>query len=285
MGANMKKLLVLLAFLPVGGLLKAQRTHINIFAGAANYQGELLFGVQSSKRFTLSQAKFAGGLGIEYELTSRLSLKGALTLAKIAADDKRSAIDPSRNLNFTSPITDGFVGVQYYITDPMVHLVNPYVFAGITVFRFNPYTSDSIGEKVFLQPLSTEGQGFVAGREPYKLTQFALPFGGGLKFALTDDLRIGFEVGFRKTFTDYLDDVSTSYVDQDLLRANRGQRAVDLAFRGDELKTGATYPAAGTERGIPRFKDWYYFTGISASVRLRSGEQRISRGRLGCPKI
>ncbi|WP_165958072.1 DUF6089 family protein [Segetibacter sp. 3557_3] len=281
----MKKLLLSLAFLPVGGLVKAQRTHINIFAGAANYQGELLFGVQSSKRFTLSQAKFAAGLGVEYELSNHLSLKGAITLGKIGADDKRSAIDPSRNLNFTSSITDAFAGVQYYITDPMEHLVNPYVFAGLTVFRFNPYTSDSISKKIFLQPLSTEGQGFVSGREPYKLTQLALPFGGGLKFSLTDDLRIGFEVGFRKTFTDYLDDVSTTYVDEDLLRANRGQRAVDLAFRGDELKTGATYPAAGTERGIARFKDWYYFTGISASVRLSSGEQRISRGRLGCPKI
>jgi hypothetical protein len=59
--------------------------------------------------------------------------------------------------------------------------------------------------------LSTEGQGIYPDKKPYSLWQPTIPFGGGVKFAITENLRIGFEIGLRKLFTDYLDDVSTSY--------------------------------------------------------------------------
>lgn len=85
---------------------------------------------------------------------------------------------------------------------------------------------------------------------------------------------MGVEFGVRKLFTDYLDDVSTTYVDQNLLLLNRGAKAVELAFRGGELKNGATYPADGTQRGGNKAKDWYYFTGITASFRI-GGSDRV----------
>ncbi len=95
-------------------------------------------------------------------------------------------------------------------------------------------------------------------------------------------------MGFRKTFTDYLDDVSSTYADEALLLANNGQRAVDLAFRTDELK-GSTiaYPAANTQRGNSDFKDWYYFAGVGVSFRLspvfNTGGNRSGGNNLGCP--
>ena len=117
----------------------------------------------------------------------------------------------------------------------------------------------------------------------YALTQFAIPFGGGLKFAVTENLRFGIELGFRKLFTDYLDDVSTNYVDSATLLNARGPVAVELAYRGDEVG-GGNYPTAGRQRGSPKFKDWYYLTGIRISYVINKGRGRKGNA-LGCPSL
>ncbi|HUS03633.1 MAG TPA: hypothetical protein VMY77_17955, partial [Chitinophagaceae bacterium] len=171
--------------------------------------------------------------------------------------------------------------------DPYEHKVIPYVFAGIGYFHFNPYTEVTPGNKIFLKPLSTEGQGFVSGQEPYNLSQFSIPFGGGIKLSLSDDVRVGVELSLRKTFTDYLDDVSTMYIDDNILLANRGQQAVDLAYRGDDVGSGP-YPAEGTPRGTLAAKDWYYFTGVTLSFRLGAGGgggRGGRRSKVGCPAV
>lgn len=265
----------------------AQKIHIDLFAGIANYKGDLQYNPKPGKQISFKQPEFAAGAGIEYELSEKFVLRMAITSGKIHADDKKQPGQEQRNLNFTSPIFDVMLGVQYYILDPYLHLVTPYVFAGAAYFHFNPYTYTASGEKVFLQPLSTEGEGFVTGRKPYNLSQMSIPFGGGIKFSLSENVRVGLEISLRKTFTDYLDDVSTTYVDENLLLANRGQQAVDLAYRGDEVNAGP-YPAAGTPRGTLAGKDWYYFTGVTASFRLGNGNGGRGRGfgkksKYGCP--
>jgi len=93
----------------------------------------------------------------------------------------------------------------------------------------------------------------------------------------------------RKTFTDYIDDVSKTYVDQAILGAARGPRAVDLAFRSDELKDNTlSYPSEFTVRGGEKFKDWYYFSGITLSIGLTNADGRlfgkkVRRGSIDCP--
>lgn len=158
---------------------------------------------------------------------------------------------------------------------------------GVAVFHFDPYTFDSSGNKYYLKLLSTEGEGFVEGKPDYKLTQFSIPFGAGVKLSLTDNFNVGLEMGFRKTFTDYLDDVSTTYVDESLLLSNRGAKAVELAYRGDELKDGnPNYPPAGAKRGNSLQKDWYYFTGVTFSFRLNNNNSHRSDKKLreySCP--
>jgi len=291
--SSLKKLSCLLTLLTTIYMgANSQKLHLNLFAGIANYKGDLQYNPNSGKQFTLRQPKMAVGLGAEYEITDKIFLRGGLTIGKITADDKkgRDSSQLPRNLNFTSSITDGMLGVGYYITNPNTHFINPYVFAGIAYYHFNPYTYDTSNrnEKIYLKPLSTEGQGFVAGKEDYKLSQFSIPFGGGLKFSLTDNFRVGIEVSMRKTFNDYLDDVSGSYVDEALLLTNRGPQAVELAYRGDELKTGSTtYPAGGSSRGTTITSDWYYFTGLTLSYRLGNGsgggEGGGKKNKLGCP--
>jgi opacity protein-like surface antigen len=271
-------IVALLAALPFGG--KTQRLSATIFAGTSNYQGDL-----QPRRFTFNQSHFAIGAGVLYELTEKLYARANFTYGTLTGDDKKNNLNSIRNLNFTSRVLDIHLGGEYHFFSLYERSITPYVFAGISYFHFNPKAIDSNGNKIALKPLSTEGQGFYQGRKAYNLNQFAIPFGGGLKMALNEKIRVGVELGLRKTFTDYIDDVSTTYVDRNLLLANRGLQAVDLAFRGDELKSGLTYPADGTQRGGAKFKDWYYFTVVQISCLLGTGTGGRSGGKnkTGCP--
>lgn len=275
------RLLFVSSLLLISTVLSAQKLWVDAYVGATNYQGDL-----QDKRYTFNQAHLAGGAGITYDITDHFSARVHLLFGKLSADDKYSR-NRNRNLNFSSSIFEAQAALQYYIFPLNSRSLNPYAFAGVAVFHFNPYTFDTSGVKYFLKPLSTEGQGFAPGRKPYSLTQFAIPFGGGIKLSLTDNLNVGLEIGLRKTFTDYIDDVSTTYVDQTLLFTERGATAVELAYRGDELKTGNPYPPANTVRGGSKYKDLYYFSGLTLSFRLGNGGVGASSrsGKFAdCPK-
>lgn len=277
----MRNIFIILLVTVAAVSAKAQKIHISAFGGFSNYQGDL-----QDKRFTLNQSHAAFGAGLLYEISDKFSVRGNVTFGKVSGDDKYNAKNAVRNLSFSSPVTDIHLGLEYFIIDPYAHRLSPYVFAGISRFSFNPSATDTNGLKVFLEPLSTEGQGFYQGRKKYKLSQFSIPFGGGVKFSLSDNIRVGLEVGLRKTNTDYLDDVSTTYVDQAVLFAYKGAPTVELAFRGDELKTGLPYPADGAQRGSPKSKDWYYFSGLTLSFRLNGNNNGMRGGgktKTGCP--
>ncbi len=259
----------------------SQNLNITAFAGFSNYQGDL-----QDKRFTLNQSYGAFGAGILYDVTDKFAVRANITFGKVGGDDKQNIKNSTRNLNFSTGLTDIHLGLEYSLLSLNDRTLSPYVFAGISYFKFNPYSNDTLGRKVFLQPLSTEGQGFYQNRQKYKLNQFAIPFGGGVKIALSENVRLGAEIGLRKTNTDYLDDVSTTFVDEALLFANRGQLAVEMAFRGDELKTGLNYPTDGSQRGGAKSKDWYYFSGINLIVRLNGnggGGASGNKFKTGCP--
>jgi hypothetical protein len=126
------------------------------------------------------------------------------------------------------------------------------------------------GNKIFLQPLSTEGQGLsqFPEQKSYKLTQIALGFGFGARYAINDNMNIGVEMLQRKTFTDYLDDVSSIYVDRNVLLQAKGAKAVEMAYRGDEITGGLPYPNHGEQRGTPSEMDWYYFFGVNFEIKF-----------------
>ena len=273
----MKHLFCLLLFSNIFLTCISQNLHLNLSVGAANYYGDL-----QSKRYTFKQAKAALGIGLSYELSDKLVARAGFTFAKVTGDDKLNPQTQVRNLNFTSSIAEVQIGAEYYLLNPYENSIAPYVFAGIAAFRFNPYTIDTSGTKFYLQPLSTEGQGFYQNRKPYNLSQFALPFGAGAKLALSENISVGIEVGLRKLFTDYLDDVSTTYIDPNLLITNRGPKSFELAFRENELKTLNTYPL-GDIRGGQKYKDWYYFTMFTASFRLGNADKNGGKSKVGCP--
>lgn len=268
----------------------SQNFHLGLFAGISNYQGDL-----TDKIYVKNSSKAAAGINLQYEISERVSLRGGFIYGKITGNDdfNTKTYLRERNLDFTSSIAEISVVGEFSIFNLNNIRWSPYLFGGIALFHFNPYTHGPEHEKIYLKPLSTEGQGLEGYPEsrPYSLTQVSIPFGGGIKYALNDNIRIGAEIGIRKTFTDYLDDVSTNYVDQSDLQEQRGQIAVDYAYRGDEVANGnPAYPLKGDQRGGAEQKDLYYFSGLTLSFRLGSGygstfAGKNSRNRLGCPTV
>jgi len=268
----------------------AQRVFIGVAGGLSNYNGDLL-----DKLYHKKLTNGFIGLTVHYELQDQILLRGAYNFARVDGSDIYSEKEDlrMRNLHFESAISEFSIVGEYYLFNLYERRFSPYGFVGLGIFHFDPYTYDSAGTKIFLKPLSTEGQGIYPDKKPYSLWQPTIPFGGGVKFAISENLRIGFEIGIRKTFTDYLDDVSTSYPDQNDLLAARGQTAVDFSYRSDEVPGGnAAFPTKATQRGGAEQKDMYYFTGLNIMFRPSFGGGGSSRnrgfgkkGKYGCPTV
>lgn len=284
----MRPLILLLWAFVFPFAIHAQKLHATLFGGFANYYGDL-----QNKSFTLDQANGAFGIGAKYDLTDKIAVRSGIVFGKLSATDaKNKSALHFRNLSFQSRIFEFNALGEYTFFDMTDRKLSPYVFGGLALFHFNPYTYDTLGNKFFLKPLSTEGQGLsqYPDRKPYKLTQFAIPLGAGIKFRMTDNVVLSYEFGLRKTFTDYLDDVSKTYVSQANLLAAKGQTAVDLSYRGDELKNGdLNYPAEFEQRGGEKFKDWYYFSGVTVAIGINTSGGGLfrspSKRQLDCPRF
>ena len=252
--------------------LKAQegdflrRSEVTLSAGMMNYIGDL----NNQSAFGTPHEAFAAGL--RCRLDSRLAVRVEASRGRVSSDDYLTW----RNLSFRSDITEAAVLAEFnfwnYGLGATDHNWVFYLFGGVGAFHFNPmalYTaSDGHQEWVPLQPLRTEGQGSLEypNRRPYQLTQLVLPFGIGIKGRVNKSLTYSIEYGFRKTWTDYLDDVSTTYVGSDLLVRNctEGQLAAALADRS------ATPNAIGIKRGDDSLDDWYASLRFSLGIRLET---------------
>jgi len=270
----------------------AQDRSIGVLVGASNYTGDLQY-----RRYTFLEAHPALGIFYDQEIHPHFAARGMFSYATISGDDRygKDSTTILRNLSFQSHILELQVNMRYQLWDLHEKPLTPYVFAGIALFHFNPTALDTNGQRVALRPLSTEGEGLAAypDRKPYALTQLAIPFGGGLLWAVSPSVRLGIEIGLRKTFTDYLDDVSKTYVDQNTLLTAKGPLAVRMAYRTNQLPGHQSdpYPPAGTPRG-GKYKDWYYYTALTLSVRLphkfrsmRDMQKNFGQSGVPCPPM
>lgn len=213
-------------------------------------------------------AHLAGGLVYRYNVHSRMSLRANLTYGRLSADDATSSepIDQARGLNFYTDIFELAAGVEFnYFPFQLGHdryKGTAYLLAEIGVFRMNPKTVYN-GSEVALNGLGTEGQGTsLNGKGAYSLTQLCIPIGVGAKLSLGSRVGLTCEIGLRKTFTDYIDDVGAdTYVDPAVLAAENGPLAAELSNRsGDPFG----------RRGNSATKDWYVFAGAMLTFRLGS---------------
>lgn len=240
--------------------LSAQHFEVGIQAGVSGYDGELSPGSLGDRFQTISPA--VGVFG-RYNFNDFFAARLAINYGTVSGDDALS--NNPRNLNFESYILEtavigewNILGYQPY---NLYRVFSPYLFAGVGFFNFNP-TTEYQGETVELQPLGTEGQRLNGRPAEYGLTQLAVPFGLGFKVALNDLWNVGIEAGARYTVTDYIDDVSTTYVSYDDLLNARGQVAADLSNR-----SGLSLSESDL-RGNPDDNDWYYFVGIFLSYNF-----------------
>src|ERR1700761_277763 len=240
----MKKFLLAGLLFP---LLTQAQWNVNLYGGFSNYFGDL-----QERPYTTNQANGSFGAGLQYDLNGHFSVLSNLTYGRVSAADgySKQANLRARNLNFETKIGEWNLLLEYNLLDLRSHRLTPYAFAGVAVYHFNPYSYDTLGHKTYLRPLSTEGEGLsqYPGRKPYALTQMAIPFGGGIKFRISDRVVLAYEIGLRKLFTDYLDDVSNTYVSEAALLAAKGSTAVEMAYRGNEIKGGGGYPPDGEVR-------------------------------------
>ncbi|MCR4660349.1 MAG: DUF6089 family protein [Bacteroidales bacterium] len=268
------RILILIALLaPVAAMPQGflGRSEIVFAAGGMNYTGDL------NNQSLFGRPNLAASVGLRYHLNNRLATTAMAAYGHIEGGNP-DAIE-LRNLSFRSPVAELTLRIEFnffaYGTGATDRLWTPFIFAGLGAFHFNPRTSypDQDGNPVWvdLQPLGTEGQNLpsYSDRVRYTLTQMCLPFGLGVRMKLSRHVSVSAEYGLRATWTDYLDDVSTTYVGSAALSAGSpdGGLAARLADRSGEVRAGYVN-APGIKRGDDSLCDWYQLFTLTFSVNL-----------------
>ena len=245
----------------------AQVLTIHAGGGMMNYGGDL-----QDKLFTFNQSHGTFLIGLGYRFNDNISVSLNYNAGKLSASDRESNVENARrNLSFYSNISEGSLILQYNMNKILVGAkITPFITAGISYFHYDPYTYTAEAQKVYLHPLSTEGQGLAQypERKPYKLDQFAIPLGGGIAYALSDNITRSSEVSCRLLSTDYLDVLSSLfYADTDILRSEVGDLAAKMSFRSDETDNPLTFDSK-VKRGNPERKDVFYSCIIKLTFSL-----------------
>jgi hypothetical protein len=248
---------------------------VGVQLNASNYFGDLNPG------YSFKQTRGGGGLIYRYNFTNRMAARIGLNYGNIAASDAKLSGDrpyqSARNLDFRSNIFEMAATFEINFFDwkfgsgenPRDARKNwtPYFFAGGSFFSFNSYTFYE-GSRYNLEPVGTEGQKDPNSINPngakgYSRFVFAIPFGGGLKFMLSKQWVMQVEIASRRTFTDYIDDISGVYPDASQIGyfVNGVDMAEILYDRSPELGIiPIGYP--GKQRGTSKDKDRFNFYSI-----------------------
>ncbi|HEX7415547.1 MAG TPA: DUF6089 family protein [Bacteroidia bacterium] len=237
--------------------------------------------------YNFNSTRFNINAGIRYKRISPFGFKAMLTYAMVSGSDALTdnVIRHNRNLNFRSPIVElSFQGEYYFINEKRKNLYSigglkskkkkkkfaPYIFAGVGVFFYNP-KEELAGKWYGLRKYHVEGQGLPGGPKQYNDVSVCIPVGLGFKYVVNKRWSIGAEFGVRKTFTDYIDGVSTRYYDKAKLLQAYGATAVALADPSLGIIKGATNPSVdgtGAQRGNPKYKDSYMFFTINVGYKF-----------------
>ena len=262
------------------------------------------------KDVDLPLTKISKGIYANYYPAEWLGVRVAGNLGSLQGDDAqtpdkggREKSRLKRNLKFESKLAEAYAALEIYPTVPfekyggLTHKIRPYVLAGAGIFHFNPkgeyINPDGSTKMVALQPLHLEGQGFpqYPDRKNYSLTQKELVMGGGIKYYLSETFYVGFEILHRKTFTDYIDDVSTNYIDPAYFDANlpadKAIMARQLYFRENIYNPSVSRVTIDEQRGDPKQNDAFFSSILRIGWRLNGANSPSSRARrqLKCPSF
>ena len=302
----MKKTVLLFALLFTTIVVNAQawktvRHEISFGVGASNFLGDLGgakgIGTHGIKDLKLRMTRPTIMGTYKYMLNPYLSAKGSLIWSLLNGDDAvtKNEIRQNRNLSFRSNIGEVAGVLEFFPYADRVYpryklkgvrgnkafSLTPYFYVGVGFTLFNPKAKYN-GDWVALQPLGTEGQGLGGRPKKYHRFTMSIPLGAGVKYRIDKQLALSFELSLRYTFTDYLDDVSTSYYLADEIGSNYGDVAADLSDRS--LNPGVNgviqYPDGRNnylQRGDPRWNDAYMFGVFSIHYRFIKGQTFIPK--------
>lgn len=234
---------------------KAQVSELGISLGATTYKGEL-----NPVMFTTNFSVYHPAVGFFFRRNTNAhwAYRFNFLRGKVSGSDANSKLPfaKTRNLSFTSPVYElafllefNFFPFEKYGSD---YWSTPYIFAGYSGFYFSPKSTLN-GQDVKLQQQQLEGKG-------YSQLARAIPMGIGMKFK-TGLWVFALELGARKTTTDFLDNVSGTYLNEN-------------AFTGDAATLANPSPdtsfvnLAGRQRGNSKDKDWFVFLGATASIKV-----------------
>lgn len=291
-----KGIVLLLMILPLCAFSqrKQARLELVMMGGVSGYSGDV---GQDRTKFLSDHLQNLGpaiGLGARLHITNFMAIRGNFNYAVISGSDSLASHNDriTRNLSFQTTLYEGSLLLEVSLIN-WKHLVgekvnsskggraNLYGFMGMAFFAFNPqgYYQDKWYD---LQPLGTEGQGIKPNTPKYQLSSSALVVGVGYRHLLGGRWSLGIEAGIRKTNTDYLDDVSKEYWDNDELAATNGEISAILADRSVDEEGNAFIRPQGSQRGNPKIKDYYGFAQITLAVKLgRDGNSQSYGGGKG----
>ena len=278
----MKKIFVAMAFsttaLFSGTSVSAQDAVVQecefvIGVGAAQYFGDL------NTRARVNTAKLAASLFFRKNLGNYIALRLGATFAQLGYSDQYNTHNEymySRNLSFNSKVWEvtlqGDFNFFRFMPGEPQYSFTPYITFGAGIFSYDPYAYLR-GEKVFLRPLGTEGQGssLYPDRKKYSAMAISIPFGGGIKYSFNERINIGFEVLHRFTNTDYLDDVSKTYVDPAAFPLNPDGSTSNAQLLSDRsFELGEPIGIPGRQRGNSKQKDQFVTAMVHITFNLQS---------------
>jgi hypothetical protein len=237
--------------------------NVRLYIGGLYYHGDLTENIISSKANT--------GIGVSFskEINHWVELSGRFIYGTVSGSDQSSynVAYRNRNLSFSSDIYElsAVAGIninQLFWQSLDKYNLRLFINGGVAFFHFNPKTL--LNDKwIALNPVGTEGQNMEMYKENrYSLYQWSIPVGLMVEFDLYKQYKMGLEVSPRITFTDYLDDVSTFYINRDEMLASGNELGALLSNRQGELLDQNVNVETGTKRGDNNKTDWYSFLSV-----------------------
>lgn len=252
----------------MSNLAVAQQSDLTFSFGESTFLGDLGgkpgLATNDFQDINLSSTRYAAGFTYRHKFNENWGFRTQFNYLRVSGNDKftKNRERHMRNLSFFSNIQEFSVAGEFYLGKTGMNTI----FVGAGVFHFNPKTRYN-NQVYTLRNYGTEGQYFLPGKKPYSLYSLCIPF--GVQFlvkAYRDNSFLSCEIGFRKSFTDYIDDVSTNFVDKTALAASNGQMAVNLSDRSVSDIPG--FSAAGAIRGDSKDKDNYSYIVVTYSIPL-----------------
>jgi len=269
---------------------------IALNAGPSNFLGDVGGnkgkGTKFLKDLNMPVTNIFYGVHATYFPREWIGLRASFNVGKLSGYDSlikdQGGVEKdrkNRNLGFRTNVKEFYVAAEIYPTIPFENsddgvegVVRPYFVVGIGAMTYNPQGQyiDGNGHKTWvdLKPLRLEGQGFkeYADRKEYSNYAIQMPLGFGLKYFWDERLFFGVEILQHFTFTDYIDDVSNTYIDPALfnkyLSKDDATKAQQLMYRRGLINSRPVSDFVGKSRGNAKDNDYYLSILLKVGFRI-----------------